>query len=190
MTRDHRAPRPAVAHTRKHVINMTHISAVPTATPPAPPAPPAEVDRPGDGVWARLRPSQYGTTFQTELVEIWIGEVRHGVVALPRDAAHDFIRRLEEVPPALTAVTREVVGHVRYALDINYDVDADEPSPWMLDLISLIETGDEDRRLRLGRSYSDYVVCVCVALGPDGLETLARMHEQLPAAAPHTAQDG
>ncbi|MFF0867656.1 hypothetical protein ACFYUV_38245 [Nonomuraea sp. NPDC003560] len=109
-------------------------------------------------------------------------EFRYGFLFLPRDAAYDVISRLEDIPATISTVDRRTAGHVRWLLDEDYSDPADEPTEFVLDLISLImRAGEEDRR-RLGRTYPAYVVAVAIATGSEGVDALRRWHESLPPA--------
>lgn len=137
-------------------------------------------------VRARLCPPSTDYTPAEETLEFFDAHRVYGVLFLPRDAAHDVVSRLEDVPASITHVDRRTAGHVRYVLDLDYKAEADRPPPWLGDLIMLISTAPEEERRRLGRIYPPYVVAAAIGTGPGGIEALRRWHESLPADLPDT----
>ena len=154
--------------------------AAPAAAVPGPPI-----------VRARLHTTLTSYRRESEIVRFFLGDQAVGLAVLPPDAAYDLISRLEDIPPSVSLITPRVAGHVRYALEHDYNEPCDEPPDWIFSLILLIHGADPDQRRRLTRSYPDYCVCVAVATNTaDGLEVLRDLHEQLVASAPPAPRGG
>ncbi|MFB4294829.1 hypothetical protein ACBI99_44870 [Nonomuraea sp. ATR24] len=151
---------------------------------------PAAPTRPARTVRAALLPSRHGNQFDTEIVQLYLGDVLAGVATLPPDAAYDLVHRLSDTPPGLSILNAEVVAHVRHVVDREYNADHDRPSDWILSLIVQIEGADEEHRRLLGRGFPAYVVCVGIAQSPGGLDALRRLHADLVAQGARSAESG
>lgn len=121
-----------------------------------------------------------------EVLQFHAGPEVYGLLILPRDAAYDVISRLQEAPTGLPIGQRQAAGHVRYVLQLDYRNEADAPPEWIMNLIELIRSVNEEERRRLGRIYAAYVVAVAIGTGPGGLEALQHWHERLPPDEPAT----
>ncbi|MCK2214256.1 hypothetical protein MF672_010705 [Actinomadura sp. ATCC 31491] len=149
------------------------------STTPAPAVPPSR-----GPIRARIRPHLTDIPAgPAETIEFFFDDDPdyRSYLVLPRDAAYDVVSRMQDVPPSLSLMTAEIVGHVRYVLDTAYRDEADEPPALIADLILFIAAADDEHRRRIGRGYPAHVTAVVIGTATDGLAELRHLHETLRA---------